>query len=166
MGCCYSEPDGSDRGFGFHQDTATVYHEIKPVVIPTYTNIIRNASVRLPPVVGEVMPSAPPASVGTGPKPSAPTAHLSVSPRPSTPSLPIIQDEKIPHKHDADLHSLLSPVKTETKSQPQQKKKKGGRWNPSKDIVDEIVRLFYPCPKPKMPKPKMPMPHQQNHYPL
>ena len=114
MGCCYSEPDGSDRGVGFHQDTATVYHEIKPVVIPTYTNIIRNASVRLPPVVGEVMPSAPPASVGTSPKASAP-------------SLPIIQDEKIPHKYDADLQSLLSPVKTETKSQPEQKKKKGGR---------------------------------------
>ena len=130
MGCCYSEPDGSDRGFGFHQDTATVYHEIKPVVIPTYTNKIRNASVRLPPVVGEVMPSAPPASVGTGPKPSAPPSSVGSSLRPSTPSLPIAslrQDEEVPHKQDADLHSLLSPVKTETKSQPQQKKKKGGR---------------------------------------
>ena len=109
MGCCYSEPDGSDRGFGYRQDTATVYHEIKPVVIPTYTNIIRHPSVRLPPVPGEVMPSAPPASAG---------------PRTSFPAILPIVSEEVPHKQNADLHSLLSPVKTETKYQ---KKKKGGR---------------------------------------
>lgn len=122
MGCCYSEPDGSDRGF--RQDTATAYHEIKPVVIPTYTNIIRNPSVRLEPVPGEIMPSAPPAT----PRPSAPpsfSASIGTGPKLSTPTttLPIVY-EAIPHKQDADLHSLLSPVKTETK---QQKKKKGGR---------------------------------------
>ncbi len=54
MGCCYSEPESGS--------SATVYHEIKPTVIPTYTNIIRSPSVRLPPVANEVLPSAPPSS--------------------------------------------------------------------------------------------------------
>ena len=108
MGCCYSEPDGSD--IGQRQDTATVYHEIKPVIIPTYTNIIRNPSIRLPPVAEEITPTVVV-------KPSAPPA----TPRPSAPLItnPIVREE-VPHKQDTDLQSLLTPVHA-------QKKKKNRR---------------------------------------
>jgi hypothetical protein len=87
MGCCYSEPE-----------SATVYHEIKPTVIPTYTNIIRTPSVRLPPVTEyHVTPSAPPES-------------------------PIMRAEETFRKPDSDLESLITPVKTPL--QPLKKKKK------------------------------------------
>lgn len=114
MGCCYSEPDGSDCGLA-QIDTATAYHEIKPTVIPTYTNTIRKPSVRLPPVAEEVfvgsasaLAQAPPAT----PRP-APTSQPS----------PIVRAEETFSRPDSDLQSLISPIRTSTQPQPLKKKK-------------------------------------------
>jgi hypothetical protein len=113
MGCCYSEPDGSDCGLA-QIDTATAYHEIKPTVIPTYTNTIRKPSVRLPPVAEE--------EVMVGQALVQATALV----RAPTPT-PIMRAEETFSRPDSDLQSLISPIRTSTQVQPQPLKKKKGK---------------------------------------
>ncbi len=128
MGCCYSEPDGSDCGLA-QIDTATAYHEIKPTVIPTYTNTIRKPSVRLPPVAEEVFvgsalaqaQASASSALAKAPAPSAPPATPRPAPTPQ-PS-PIMRAEETFSRPDSDLQSLISPIRTSTQPQPLKKKK-------------------------------------------
>jgi hypothetical protein len=126
MGCCYSEPDGSDCGLA-QIDTATAYHEIKPTVIPTYTNTIRKPSVRLPPVAEEVFVGSAlaqaqaPSALAKAPAPSAPPATPRPTPTPQ-PS-PIMRAEETFSRPDSDLQSLISPIRASTQAQPLKKKK-------------------------------------------
>lgn len=124
MGCCYSEPDGSDCGLA-QIDTATAYHEIKPTVIPTYTNTIRKPSVRLPPVAEEVFVGQ---ALAKAPAPSAlaQTATSRPSPLPSAPTpqpSPIMRAEESFGRPVSDLDSLISPIRAPIQVQPLKKKK-------------------------------------------
>jgi hypothetical protein len=123
MGCCYSEPDGSDCGLA-QIDTATAYHEIKPTVIPTYTNTIRKPSVRLPPVAEEevMVGQAPEHALVRAPAP-APAPARAPTPQPS----PIMRAEESFSRPDSDLQSLISPIRASTQVQPQPLKKKKGK---------------------------------------
>jgi hypothetical protein len=124
MGCCYSEPDGSDCGLA-QIDTATAYHEIKPTVIPTYTNTIRKPSVRLPPVAEEVFVGPASAQV-LAPTPSAPPATPRPAPAPTPIAqalTPIMRAEETFSRPDSDLQSLISPIRASTQPQPLKKKK-------------------------------------------
>jgi hypothetical protein len=122
MGCCYSEPDGSDCGLG-QIDTATVYHEIKPTVIPTYTNTIRKPSVRLPPVMEEEV------MVGQAPALALAQAKALALVRAPTPTpiaqalTPIMRAEESFGRPDSDLQSLISAIRAPTQVQPLKKKK-------------------------------------------
>jgi hypothetical protein len=122
MGCCYSEPDGSDCGLA-QIDTATAYHEIKPTVIPTYTNTIRKPSVRLPPVAEEEVFVGPAPALALAPTPSAPPATPRPAPAPTPRQSPIMRAEETFSRPDSDLQSLISPIRASTQPQPLKKKK-------------------------------------------
>jgi hypothetical protein len=126
MGCCYSEPDGSDCGLA-QIDTATAYHEIKPTVIPTYTNTIRKPSVRLPPVAEEevMVGQAPALALALAQaKALALVRAPTPTPTPIAQALtPIMRAEETFSRPDSDLQSLISPIRTSTQPQPLKKKK-------------------------------------------